>query len=95
MDQNYKLDGDLLDHLENKLNELSSDTEEKFNKVIGVELAVICASMAVQLVMDGGSNEEQFLHFMSTIWRESQDENLESMINVNFLANEKKDLRLN
>lgn len=90
-----ELDPDVLTYFENELNDLADNSQTKFGKTIGPELAVVCASLATQLVLDGGSTEKQFLHFMTEIWRSMEENDAEQQVNVRLLTIKKKDLDLN
>lgn len=61
---------EILVFIEDKLNDVIEETENKFTQSVAVELATAAATLAAQFAKAGGTSKKEFLEFMKTIYDE-------------------------
>lgn len=70
-----KIDDNILDFIETKINELIDATEAKFDQSIATELSLATATTAAQCAIAGGTTKAEFIQFMKIIYDQCQQDN--------------------
>lgn len=82
-DKGYKLDDEVMDFFEDKLNEIANEAQDKFGeKRIDGELVLNCASLVAQLAYEAGTSEIEFLYYMKVVYQSMQEDDGDNVIKM-------------